>query len=177
MICSASDFSSSGFKGWVSSPTRSPLTRIVAGRPTLSSRSEPLRWTICVIACLKLNAAPEEASAMGVHSEKGLAELDRLGVLHAHLADHALHLGLDLVHDLHRFDDAHHLAGRHTGADLQDRKSTRLNSSHRCISYAVFCLKKKKKKKNKNRHKQKKKKKKYKKKKKKIVKVNTNANT
>src|SRR5437879_9944539 len=30
-----------------------------------------------------------------------------------------------------------------------DRKSTRLNSSHRCISYAVFCLKKKKKKKTK----------------------------
>src|SRR5437762_5554063 len=25
---------------------------------------------------------------------------------------------------------------------LTDRKSTRLNSSHRCISYAVFCLKK-----------------------------------
>src|SRR5437763_13514624 len=31
-----------------------------------------------------------------------------------------------------------------------DRKSTRLNSSHRCISYAVFCLKKKKKKKKKS---------------------------
>src|SRR5437879_10258732 len=33
-----------------------------------------------------------------------------------------------------------------TGARLStrlDRKSTRLNSSHRCISYAVFCLKKK----------------------------------
>src|SRR5437764_4253027 len=29
----------------------------------------------------------------------------------------------------------------------RDRKSTRLNSSHRCISYAVFCLKKKKQKK------------------------------
>src|SRR5437879_8383979 len=28
--------------------------------------------------------------------------------------------------------------------DFLDRKSTRLNSSHRCISYAVFCLKKKK---------------------------------
>src|SRR5437763_7274763 len=27
--------------------------------------------------------------------------------------------------------------------ELPDRKSTRLNSSHRCISYAVFCLKKK----------------------------------
>src|SRR5690606_41933531 len=49
--------------------------------------------------------------------------------------------------------------GRHTGAAaravesarsrraaLADRKSTRLNSSHVKISYAVFCLKKKKKK-------------------------------
>src|SRR5437762_7754123 len=26
--------------------------------------------------------------------------------------------------------------------NFADRKSTRLNSSHRCISYAVFCLKK-----------------------------------
>src|SRR5689334_25253672 len=32
----------------------------------------------------------------------------------------------------------------------EDRKSTRLNSSHSSISYAVFCLKKKKK--NKNKH-------------------------
>src|SRR5437870_11459814 len=30
--------------------------------------------------------------------------------------------------------------------DITDRKSTRLNSSHVAISYAVFCLKKKKKK-------------------------------
>src|SRR5713101_8852123 len=30
--------------------------------------------------------------------------------------------------------------------DRRDRKSTRLNSSHMSISYAVFCLKKKKKK-------------------------------
>src|SRR5437879_9273991 len=33
---------------------------------------------------------------------------------------------------------------------IEDRKSTRLNSSHRCISYAVFCLKKKTKKKRKH---------------------------
>src|SRR5437879_10002038 len=34
---------------------------------------------------------------------------------------------------------------RHTELLIEagDRKSTRLNSSHRCISYAVFCLKKK----------------------------------
>src|SRR5215212_10721642 len=39
-----------------------------------------------------------------------------------------------------------------------DRKSTRLNSSHLGISYAVFCLKKKKKKKTKKNYKNKKKK-------------------
>src|SRR5256886_16497909 len=33
----------------------------------------------------------------------------------------------------------------HGGLVAQDRKSTRLNSSHSQISYAVFCLKKKKK--------------------------------
>src|SRR5215208_7371142 len=43
------------------------------------------------------------------------------------------------------------LPGAHTAAALDprhpgaDRKSTRLNSSHVAISYAVFCLKKKKK--------------------------------
>src|SRR2546426_11135075 len=33
---------------------------------------------------------------------------------------------------------------RHARGDGTDRKSTRLNSSHLVISYAVFCLKKKK---------------------------------
>src|SRR5688572_31043147 len=32
----------------------------------------------------------------------------------------------------------------HADGEAQDRKSTRLNSSHSQISYAVFCLKKKK---------------------------------
>src|SRR6266446_3076109 len=45
---------------------------------------------------------------------------------------------------------------------LADRKSTRLNSSHLVISYAVFCLKKKKKKKYQYINKKKKKKTKYK---------------
>src|SRR2546427_5965595 len=34
--------------------------------------------------------------------------------------------------------------GRPTRSETRDRKSTRLNSSHSQISYAVFCLKKKK---------------------------------
>src|SRR2546427_2976927 len=48
--------------------------------------------------------------------------------------------------------DAHHARSRPQARDVPllepdgDRKSTRLNSSHSQISYAVFCLKKKKKK-------------------------------
>src|SRR5438034_4255134 len=63
--------------------------------------------------------------------------------------------------DLHRGDPPRralrrHLAGvggdpagqdRRRDGRRPDRKSTRLNSSHTVISYAVFCLKKKKKKK------------------------------
>src|SRR5437763_7984958 len=50
---------------------------------------------------------------------------------------------------LPRFDTARRAAAAAECAEFteRDRKSTRLNSSHRCISYAVFCLKKKKKKK------------------------------
>src|SRR4051812_49607554 len=42
-----------------------------------------------------------------------------------------------------------------TDGIVGDRKSTRLNSSHMSISYAVFCLKKKKKKKKKRHNKKK----------------------
>src|SRR5437763_13274768 len=50
----------------------------------------------------------------------------------------------------HDIDFVVAVAVRHEGDSVaRDRKSTRLNSSHRCISYAVFCLKKKKKKKTK----------------------------
>src|SRR2546427_3391528 len=48
--------------------------------------------------------------------------------------------GDDFVVHLH----AGHV-GRHRRRAVRDRKSTRLNSSHSQISYAVFCLKKKKK--------------------------------
>src|SRR5687768_18101775 len=40
--------------------------------------------------------------------------------------------------------DALVIEGMEAGGHIGDRKSTRLNSSHGYISYAVFCLKKKK---------------------------------
>src|SRR3712207_8666443 len=51
-----------------------------------------------------------------------------------------------LAEVVHAVFDAPHLAGNRVPAVADgDRKSTRLNSSHANISYAVFCLKKKKK--------------------------------
>src|SRR5256885_9220399 len=65
-----------------------------------------------------------------------------------HMGSHALALGLSAG----AYAAARRLAGDTRFAFgtwkievLADRKSTRLNSSHLVISYAVFCLKKKKK--------------------------------
>src|SRR5437899_10059368 len=64
----------------------------------------------------------------------------RAGIAGRHpRVEEAAHLRADLRQvDRHRVALLHH-------AHLEDRKSTRLNSSHLGISYAVFCLKKKKK--------------------------------
>src|SRR2546427_2459685 len=58
----------------------------------------------------------------------------------------AIHGGFSLAEDAASFVKNITTCNRH-----QDRKSTRLNSSHSQISYAVFCLKKKKKKQNRSR--------------------------
>src|SRR5437764_2903777 len=49
---------------------------------------------------------------------------------------------VELMHRLDFYDFK--VSMKSTSVPNTDRKSTRLNSSHRCISYAVFCLKKKK---------------------------------
>src|SRR2546422_3051989 len=67
--------------------------------------------------------------------------------------ENALHLGEAAIHEQFRSRDVAADVGgeeHHGLRDLvrraePDRKSTRLNSSHGYISYAVFCLKKKKK--------------------------------
>src|SRR2546430_10848685 len=52
---------------------------------------------------------------------------------------------LDVVQHEHLPGPVGQLLERRLEIERQDRKSTRLNSSHSQISYAVFCLKKKKK--------------------------------
>src|SRR5439155_17552312 len=135
MTCSASILRSSGLTGGISSVWSSPLRRIVGGRPTFSSRSDAFRCTIWAMVCLKLNvddaaaagaALWPEDSAIGIYPEKDLAEFHRLRVVHQDLAHHAGDLGLDFVHDLHRFDDAHRLARGDPGPDLDVRIGARL---------------------------------------------------
>src|SRR5258708_9466315 len=62
----------------------------------------------------------------------------RVGRRAAHLGQHAK------LADLHRHLVMLGFEAKRAGHDATDRKSTRLNSSHQIISYAVFCLKKKK---------------------------------
>src|SRR5947208_10927034 len=79
----------------------------------------------------------EEAAAD--ESEPGVIEVVAVELVdgHAHPAG-----GHELVEHLVLEEEVH--ARRRDGHDHRDRKSTRLNSSHQIISYAVFCLKKKK---------------------------------
>src|SRR5439155_1845956 len=49
----------------------------------------------------------------------------------------------EIAYCMRRREPAIHFAGRFAAKEAADRKSTRLNSSHVAISYAVFCLKKK----------------------------------
>src|SRR6266702_7349342 len=75
----------------------------------------------------------------------------RREVQRARVADHdrprlGRRLGADLAEGCPRFVDEQldHMLGAFFAERAQaDRKSTRLNSSHVAISYAVFCLKKK----------------------------------
>src|SRR5438128_5625019 len=69
-------------------------------------------------------------SRLGVRDDLGAQKLDRKPLLDVHVL-----CSVDLAHP----------ALAELANDAVDRKSTRLNSSHGSISYAVFCLKKKKK--------------------------------
>src|SRR3989454_7764327 len=78
----------------------------------------------CQVACKQWNQlAPEEPEWTGTYQN------------HAHFTDKSYRL----VRFFEETDDKGQIK------QWQDRKSTRLNSSHLVISYAVFCLKKKKK--------------------------------
>src|SRR3712207_7665403 len=89
--------------------------------------------------------APPTRYARGWHC-LGLADTFRTGGPHAVEAfGTKLVVFADSRGALHVLDAfCRHMGGDLTMGTVKDRKSTRLNSSHANISYAVFCLKKKK---------------------------------
>src|SRR5215203_6541667 len=88
----------------------------------------------------------DETAGMKVATLRVLAEIDRntRDLEHVHAGEPRIRLDLE-----HPADDGAQCLGEFAHlrreVDGRDRKSTRLNSSHANISYAVFCLKKKKK--------------------------------
>src|SRR5690242_21096123 len=77
--------------------------------------------------------------------DRGAGDAEEQGLLLLELAGLGLVVGRARARRRIAIDDLHQ-----RGRRLGDRKSTRLNSSHMSISYAVFCLKKKIKKYKKN---------------------------
>ena len=76
-------------------------------------------------------ARPAARRRAGSSSNSSLAVLDRLAVLDVDRADDALDLGLDLVHQLHRLEDAERLARRDRVALLDERRRARLRTRGR----------------------------------------------
>ena len=76
-----------------------------------------------------LNIAIGVNEGCGLDREQPLAVLDRLAVLDVHAHDLAFVLRRDLVHELHRFDDAEHLILLDAIADVDERRRARLGRS------------------------------------------------
>src|SRR5919201_3706899 len=126
--CSPSVFRSSGLSAANSSACRSPLMRTVGGRPTFRCKSEAFIWTSCWSTTLKSNVGPEAVIVpllgrvvvglgIWIDPEEDLPVFDGLRVLGEDLLHHARVFRLDLVHDLHCFDDAERLAFLYAFAD------------------------------------------------------------
>src|SRR5580692_1368952 len=58
-------------------------------------------------------------------AKEGFSVFHRLSVLHQLTLDNACHVGFDLVHQLHRFDDAQNFARRHMLPDTNERRCVR----------------------------------------------------
>src|SRR5439155_9510587 len=130
---------------WWDSRRRHSASSLMNDPPPASGAALPWASTVRVFG---KEAYPQTESSImspcegpvGVLPEIG--QQDVLGGRNLQLLTPAVnhaHLEVDFI-----FAEGHGLPGVGRGPAEQDRKSTRLNSSHVAISYAVFCLKKKK---------------------------------
>src|SRR5438105_4259338 len=103
----------------------------------MSSVRIPRRLFFCML--LTVTAVPGSPSQTNAPTLKKVAEFDLPG-------PRGKRFDYLTIDEDDRYLISAHLAADQTYVIDLDRKSTRLNSSHEWISYAVFCLKKKKKK-------------------------------
>src|SRR5690606_41696440 len=95
---------------------------------------------------LVYDAAPPQINAPPLHDALPIFAVNALGHAHPELVEVLTHQAQKLWHvsNIMTNEPALRLAAKLVAATFaEDRKSTRLNSSHVKISYAVFCLKKK----------------------------------
>src|SRR5437879_2977869 len=119
-------------------------------------RRRRVRRPVHAAVAALLDRAPRPHVLITVHKEHSMLRSLRLAVLlgsGAVLAAPAQETASDTLLTVDHYLDWEQVADPQISPDgaqivytrrwVKDRKSTRLNSSHRCISYAVFCLKKK----------------------------------
>src|SRR5947209_10511894 len=92
------------------------------------------------ITSRQTTAIPSATMCLPPKNHCGFEDDDAADAHQAGQSDHKEHDHRDACHNLPRQNDS----ARRQIVQEADRKSTRLNSSHANISYAVFCLKKKK---------------------------------
>src|SRR3712207_9484655 len=89
------------------------------------------------------DTATTEIYTLSLHDALPISFLVLAGDLKRRVEQRLLHFGDRRQRHFDRKHVVEHMVVAHIGVGEQDRKSTRLNSSHANISYAVFCLKKK----------------------------------
>src|SRR5438105_10589378 len=110
----------------------SPVSTVSPGRNSSSTESMRAKSRICRWLSM---AEPQPSALDAAAAPVQLRAQDLVVIVRRRMQQR---------HVLARRAGLQALAG-HERAEYRDRKSTRLNSSHEWISYAVFCLKKKKK--------------------------------
>src|SRR5438034_3793378 len=97
---------------------------------------------LIMLTCFLNDTSPTEIYTLSLH--------DALPISGSELASRHLQTrrpcpawSLAFQENRRAFPSGREQAGRRAARNHKDRKSTRLNSSHTVISYAVFCLKKK----------------------------------
>src|SRR5690625_6827772 len=92
----------------------------------------------------KMNANQNNVSNVTVIQRDGLSKLDQQATFAAIVMNPPIRIGKQKVYSFFEQCKSALAPSGELWIVIQDRKSTRLNSSHVAISYAVFCLKKKK---------------------------------